>query len=233
MRIPFLSSIAAGQWPGRRSARRVAAAVMFTQLASGTAQAVSVVEPKAELAAAPISLSRDFNPTTRFDPTTGVTRITGIVARDLCVMLTLPLRWETADDRTAGLRETRSGVELALSVRAVDAPTTPLDPDLTSRDAHLLQSEYEDLFGRPAQAVALTRLASGLARWTATWIDANFSNPAHSLTTEAFLVELPQKRVLEMSLSNVGTREAYEDLAQEVLSRLKVSGAGQCGREGL
>jgi hypothetical protein len=206
---------------------------MAAQLAFGGARASSAIErPKADFAAASISLSPDLHLTSRFDPILGETRVTGLVGRDLCVMLTLPFAWETADDPTAGLRATKSGAELALSVRSLDEAPKRSDPDLARSDALLLQREYEDLIGRPAQSVVLAPLQSGVTRWTATWIDANLSNAAHALTTEAILVELPRNRVLELSLGNAGTREAYEDLVHDALSRLAVSSAEQCGHNG-
>ncbi|MPR07156.1 hypothetical protein [Microvirga tunisiensis] len=99
--------------------------------------------------------------------------------------------------------------------------------DLATRDAAVLQQDYEQLLGRPAQSVSLSSDA-GATRWSATWIDASLPSASHAMTVETLIVPLSSEWVLELSLSGVDTQEAYNGLAGHLLARLKVQGRPAC-----
>jgi len=94
-------------------------------------------------------------------------------------------------------------------------------------DAAALQQDYEGLLGRPAQSISLSTDA-GATRWSATWVDANLPMASHAMTVEALIVPLSNAWVLELSLSGVETREAYDALAARLLARLRVQGRASC-----
>ena len=68
----------------------------------------------------------------------------------------------------------------------------------------------------------------GATRWSATWIDANLPEASHGMTVETLIVPLSGDWVLELSLSGIETREAYDALARHLLARLKVQGRVSC-----
>jgi hypothetical protein len=126
-----------------------------------------------------------------------------------------------------GLEAVPSDVELAVSLRSAQDLRDMPQPDLASRDAAVLQRDYEELLGRPAQSVSLSSNA-GATRWSATWVDANLPTTSHAMTVETLIVLLSAEWVLELSLSGVETQEAYNALTQRLLSRLKVQGRAAC-----
>ena len=160
----------------------------------------------------------------RFDPSTRQTWLTGRAGADLCFSLALPDEWRLT---AQGVEAVRSEVELAVSLRSAQELRDLPQPDLASRDAAVLQRDYEELLGRPAQSVSLTSNA-GATRWSATWVDANLSTASHAMTVETLIVPLSAEWVLELSLSGVDTNEDYNALTQRMLSRLKVQGRGAC-----
>ena len=160
----------------------------------------------------------------RFDAAAQQTLVTGKAAPDLCFSLSLPEEWRRTEE---GLKAVRSDASLALGLRSAEELSALPQPDLASRDAAALQQDYEDLLGRPAQSVSQSTDA-GATRWSATWVDANLPMASHAMTVETLIVPLSNAWVLELSLSGVETREAYDALAARVLARLRVQGRASC-----
>ena len=160
----------------------------------------------------------------RFNAAAQQTLVTGKAAPDLCFSLSLPEEWRRTEE---GLKAVRSDASLALGLRSAEELSALPQPDLASRDAAALQQDYEDLLGRPAQSVSQSTDA-GATRWSATWVDANLPMASHAMTVETLIVPLSNAWVLELSLSGVETREAYDALAARVLARLRVQGRASC-----
>lgn len=160
----------------------------------------------------------------RFNAAAQQTLVTGKAAPDLCFSLSLPEEWRRTEE---GLKAVRSDASLALGLRSAEELSALPQPDLASRDAAALQQDYEDLLGRPAQSVSQSTDA-GATRWSATWVDANLPMTSHAMTVETLIVPLSNAWVLELSLSGVETREAYDALAARVLARLRVQGRASC-----
>jgi len=160
----------------------------------------------------------------RFDSVTRQTVATGMAAPGLCFSFVLPDEWRTT---AQGLDAVASEGELAVSLRSTQELRDLPHPDLASRDAAVLQRDYEELLGRPAQSVSLSA-GMGAARWSATWTDANLPTASRTMTVEALIVPLSTEWVLELSLSGLHTRQAYDALAQQLLSRLRVQGKASC-----
>ena len=160
----------------------------------------------------------------RFNAAAQQTLVTGRAAPDLCFSLSLPEEWRRTEE---GLKAVRSDASLAVSLRSAEELSALPQPDLASRDAAALQQDYEDLLGRPAQSVSQSTDA-GATRWSATWVDANLPMTSHAMTVETLIVPLSNAWVLELSLSGVETREAYDALAARLLARLRVQGRASC-----
>ncbi|MBM6593070.1 hypothetical protein [Microvirga pudoricolor] len=164
----------------------------------------------------------------RFDPAVNETRLFAQVTPRLCVSMGVPGEWRLgfADGRAA-LVSVADEAELALAIRSArDLQHLP-QSDLPSRDAALLQSDYESMLGRPAQAVSLDMFTSGVMRWTATWIDGQLPTASRALTVETFIVPLSDEWLVELSLDNVEARDAYQALARQALASLDTH--AQCG----
>jgi hypothetical protein len=166
----------------------------------------------------------------RFDARTGQTRVLGPVAPEACFALSLPQEWRS---QTGGLdthlKAASSNAELEVSLRSAYELRGLPQPDLASRDAALLQQDYENLLGRPAQSISLASLAAGASRWSATWVDAHLPSGAHGMTVETLIVPLSSDWVLELSLTNVEERAHYEALMKAMLTSLKVQRGPACG----
>jgi len=160
----------------------------------------------------------------RFNAAAQQTLVTGRAAPDLCFSLSLPEEWRRTEE---GLKAVRSDASLALGLRSAEELSALPQPDLAGRDAAALQQDYEDLLGRPAQSISLSTDA-GATRWSATWVDANLPMASHAMTVETLIVPLSNAWVLELSLSGVETREAYDALAARLLARLRVQGRASC-----
>jgi hypothetical protein len=156
----------------------------------------------------------------RFNAAAQQTLVTGRASPDLCFSLSLPEEWRRTEE---GLKAVRSDASLALGLRSAEELSALPQPDLAGRDAAALQQDYEDLLGRPAQSISLSTDA-GATRWSATWVDANLPMASHAMTVETLIVPLSNAWVLELSLSGVETREAYDALA----ARLRVQGRASC-----
>ncbi|MBF9233811.1 hypothetical protein [Microvirga alba] len=165
----------------------------------------------------------------KFDPVLRETYVASRVTPNLCFSLALPREWRVAvDDLKTSLNAVFSTAELDMNLRSArDLQSLP-QSDLARRDAALLQRDYEGIFGRPAQSVSLASPAPGVVRWSATWIDANLPGTSHAMTIEIVLVPLSRDWMLEFSLNNVETREAYDALVRQVLSGLRVQGGAEC-----
>ncbi|MEZ0169436.1 hypothetical protein [Microvirga sp. TS319] len=163
----------------------------------------------------------------RFDPQARQTRVAGSVGSDQCFAFALPQEWHSM---TGGLdtrlKSTLSDAELQVSLRSSHELRGLPQPDLTSRDAALLQQDYENLLGRPAQSVSLASLSPGASRWSATWIDANL--PGGPMTVEAFIVPLSEDWVLELSFSHLNAEGEYNALSRSLLTGLSVHEGGRC-----
>jgi hypothetical protein len=160
----------------------------------------------------------------RFNAAAQQTLVTGRAAPDLCFSLSLPEEWRRTEE---GLKAVRSDASLALGLRSAEELSALPQPDLAGRDAAALQQDYEDLLGRPAQSISLSTDA-GATRWSATWVDANLPMASHAMTVETLIVPLSNAWVLELSLSGVETREAYDALVARLLERLRVQGRASC-----
>jgi len=160
----------------------------------------------------------------RFNAAAQQTLVTGRAAPDLCFSLSLPEEWRRTEE---GLKAVRSDASLALGLRSAEELSSLPQPDLAGRDAAALQQDYEGLLGRPAQSISLSTDA-GATRWSATWVDANLPMASHAMTVETLIVPLSNAWVLELSLSGVETREAYDALAARLLARLRVQGRASC-----
>jgi hypothetical protein len=166
-----------------------------------------------------------------FDPTKNETHVDGQVAADLCIALMLPQEWRlTQDTEAIRLQAARSGDELLVSIRSeADLRAFP-QVDMAGRDAAALQQEYEAMLGRPAQAVAHQPTnRSGVSRWSATWVDANFVNASHSFSIETFIVESPGNRTVELTLTKVAARDSYDAEIAAMLSSLQLTAGTECG----
>jgi hypothetical protein len=160
----------------------------------------------------------------RFDPMIRQTSVRGAVPSGLCFSFSLPEEWHST---AHGLKSALSDIEIGIGLRSAGELRDMPQPDLASRDAALLQRDYEELLGRPAQSISLSSDA-GATRWSATWVDANLPSASHVMTVETLIVPLSGEWVLELSLFGVETREAYNALAQRLLARLKVQGRAAC-----
>jgi hypothetical protein len=165
----------------------------------------------------------------RFDPAVQETIVASRVTPSLCFVLSLPQEWRsnTSGDKTS-FKAASFEAELEVSLRSAHELQNLPQPDLASRDAAFLQQDYEGLLGRPAQSVSLTSPTPGATRWSATWIDANLPSASRAMTVEALIVPLSNEWVLELSLTDLETREAYNALIQKVLAGLKVRGGAAC-----
>ncbi|MGO4526552.1 hypothetical protein AB4097_17015 [Microvirga sp. 2MCAF35] len=159
-----------------------------------------------------------------FDAATHQTQVSGKVASDLCFSFALPEEWRLTE---IGLKATVSNADLSIGLRSADELRDLPQFDLAIRDAKALQREYEQMLGRPAQSVSLSSEA-GATRWSATWIDASLPTASHAMTVETLIVPLSSEWVLELSLSGVESREAYDALAWHLLTRLKVQDRAAC-----
>ncbi|QRM30425.1 hypothetical protein [Microvirga sp. VF16] len=183
------------------------------------------VAPVAQAANDPLDRIGGHEPIqAHFDSTTHRTRVSGKAAPDLCFSFSLPDEWHLAD---TSLKAVVSNADLTIDLRSAEELRDMPQSDLAARDAAVLQRDYEELLGRPAQSVSLSSDA-GAMRWSATWIDANLPSASHAMTIETVIVPLSSEWVLELSLSGVATREAYDALAQHLLVRLKVQGRAAC-----
>ncbi|MBJ6126420.1 hypothetical protein [Microvirga splendida] len=160
----------------------------------------------------------------RFDGMTRQTSVTGEVPSGLCFSFSLPEEWRLT---AQGVKSALSDVEIGVSLRSAAELRDMPQPDLASRDAAFLQRDYEELLGRPAQSVSLSS-QGGAKRWSATWIDANLPTASRAMTVETLIVPLSNEWVLELSLSGIDTKDAYDSLAQRLLARLKVQGRASC-----
>jgi hypothetical protein len=166
----------------------------------------------------------------RFDPERQETQVAGRVEPGLCFSFRLPQEWRARLDGPKTRLETASShAEFELGLRSARELRHMPQPDLASRDAAVLQRDYEDLLGRPAQSVSLAASIAGATRWSATWIDIHLPAASHAMTVETFIVPLSSEWILELSLSNVEKRESYDALMQTLLAELNVQGAAACG----
>ena len=167
----------------------------------------------------------------RFDARLRRTLVAGRAGSGQCFSFTLPYEWRsTTGGLETRLRSASSDAELLVGLRSSHELHGLPQPDLASRDAALLQQDYESLLGRPAQSVSLASLAPGAIRWSATWVDDNL--PGSPMTVEAFIVPLSQDWVLELSLSNLEAREEYEAIVRSLLRELSLrQGTGCAGGE--
>ncbi|MCG7393376.1 hypothetical protein MHY87_10705 [Microvirga sp. ACRRW] len=165
----------------------------------------------------------------RFDPQSGNTRVAGRVASGVCFALSLPQEWR-AQTGEAGihLKAAFSQAELEVGLRSAHELRGMPQPDLASRDAALLQQDYENLLGRPAQSVSLASVSTGAIRWSATWFDAYLPANSHGMTIETLIVPMSSDWVLELSVTQVEERERYEALLQSMLAGLRVQRDSDC-----
>jgi hypothetical protein len=183
------------------------------------------VAPQAQAANDPLSASQMGETVqARFDPVTRQTVVTGTIPSDGCFSFSLPNEWHMSAE---GLTSSLSDMQVAVGLRSSQELRGMPQPDLVSRDAAFLQRDYEEMLGRPAQSVSLTSTA-GATRWSATWIDANLPTASKAMTVETLIVPLSAQWVLELSLTGIESREAYDALAQQLLARLKLRGVALC-----
>jgi hypothetical protein len=166
----------------------------------------------------------------RFDPASQETHVARRITPSLCLAFSLPQEWDlNTQDGKASLKAVSYDAGLDVSLRSAHELQDLPQPDLARRDAAVLQRDYESIIGRPAQSVSLAFPAPGATRWSATWIDANLPAAASAMTIETFIVPLSNEWVLELSFTDVVSREIYNALAQKVLSGLQVRDGAACG----
>jgi len=164
----------------------------------------------------------------QFDPRSGQTRVMGRASSEQCFLLTLPQEWQAAaGGLETRLKSTSSDAELKVNLRSSHELRGLPQRDIASRDAALLQQDYESLLGRPAQSVSLASLTPEATRWSATWVDANL--PSGPMTVETFIVPLSQDWVLELSFTQVTAKEEYELLVRSLLAGLELRRGSGCG----
>jgi len=164
-----------------------------------------------------------------FDSASQVTRIAERIAPDLCFSLHLPQEWRSkAEGAGISLEAVSFSARLEISLRSAQELRDMPQPDLASRDAAVLQRDYEHLLGRPAQSVSLDRSPYGATRWSATWIDANLPSASRSLTVETFILPLSSEWILELSLTHVEMPEVHDALIRRILSGLKIMTRKAC-----
>jgi hypothetical protein len=164
----------------------------------------------------------------RYEPQARQTRIAAQPASDVCASLALPQEWHsTSGGIETHLKSAVSDAALTVSLRSSHELRGLPQPDLASRDAALLQQDYESLLGRPAQSVSLLPVSAGTTRWSATWIDPHL--PSGPMTVEAFIVPLSEDWVLELSLSDVDTKDEHDSLVRSLLTGLRVQHGQGCG----
>lgn len=163
----------------------------------------------------------------QFDPRSGQTNIVGRASSGQCFFLSLPQEWHAvAGGMETRLKSTASAAELTVNLRSSQELRGLPQSDLASRDAALLQQDFENLLGRPAQSVSLASLTAQTTRWSATWIDASL--PSGPMTVETFIVPMPEGWVLELSFANVAAKDEYEALVRSLLSGLELRQGGGC-----
>ena len=186
--------------------------------------------PKADAAKAQVQTPSDLSEAVqaRFDPHARQTRVAGHVSSNLCFSFVLPQEWRsTTGGLETRLKSASSDAELKVSLRSTHELRGLPQPDLVSRDAALLQQDYENLLGRPAQSVSLASLSPAATRWSATWVDAYL--PGGPVTVEAFIVPLSGDWVLELSFSGMNVKEEYDALVRTLLTGLKAQEGSSCG----
>jgi hypothetical protein len=166
----------------------------------------------------------------RYDPQQGETLVQGKVAPGTCLSFKLRDEWSiSAGDGGAHVLTGRSGAAVELRVRQAEELGGLPQHHLAERDAAILQRTYEDMIGKPVQAVAHASTAyRGVSRWSATWIDGNLDSSGHALTIEAFIVETGPASVMEMSLTGFGSPETYEAEVGRMLGSLNLTDGRDC-----
>lgn len=195
----------------------------------GLMAAVLSGNPGAQAAKIPLQGASGFDEFVhvQFDQRLRQTRVAGRVASHRCFSLALQQEWRsTTGGMETRLRSALTRAELAVSLRSAHELRGLPQADLASRDAALLQQDYESLLGRPAQSVSLVPLSPETTRWSATWVDAHL--PSGPLTVEAFIVPLSEDWVLELSFSNITVKEEYDSLVRSLLAGLKVHHGPSC-----
>jgi hypothetical protein len=161
----------------------------------------------------------------RFQPLTRETQIVGRITPNLCFTFSLPEEWRL---HASGLKAVSSDAELEVSLRSSHELRDLPQSDLASRDAAVLQRDYEELLGRPAQSISLSSKA-GASLWSATWVDANLPTASHAMTVETMILPLSSNDVLELSLSGIEAQDDHDMLVQRMLAGLRVQGRASCG----
>jgi hypothetical protein len=170
-------------------------------------------------------------PAIRYMPAIGETQITARLDPALCVAFSLPQEWRQDNPDGTGIRlvaSTGEG-EIELAWRAVRDLTELPRGEAVVRDAALLQRDHEAVLGRKAQASSVETVGRA-TRWTATWIDTSLPAPSHTLTVETYIVPASHEWLLELSVSDIGDRRAYDNLVRQVLSNIRTASTAQCGR---
>jgi hypothetical protein len=166
----------------------------------------------------------------QFDPIRHETRIQGEILADACMTLQLTGEWKLSgsDDSRSSLA-TASGAEIEVRVRpAAELKSVP-HGDLADREAAALQRTYEEIVGKPVQAVLHEPTGyKGVSRWSATWFDGNFANAGHSFEIETFIVEASGGSALELTFTNKGSPDAHEAAVARMLSSLRVINGSDC-----
>lgn len=166
----------------------------------------------------------------RFDDQSRQTQVSSHIASKACFSFSLRQKWRsTTGGLETHLKSELSDAELEVSLRPTHELRGLPQADWASRDAALLQQDYENLLGRPAQSVSLVSLSPQTTRWSATWADAHL--PSDPLTVEAFIVSLSEDWVLELSFSNIAVKEEYDTLVRNLLADLMLNQGPGCGSQ--
>jgi hypothetical protein len=165
-----------------------------------------------------------------FDPVRHETLVRSEVAAGSCVMFRLPDEWRLSQgDQGDFSLAAASGAEIVLRLRsAADLKGLP-HPDQAGRNAAALQQEYEEVVGKPVQAVSHEPTGHpGVTRWSATWIDANLAHPGHSLTVETLIVAAADESTLEMTFSGNWGPDLVRFEVSRLLPSLRVISGSDC-----
>jgi len=166
--------------------------------------------------------------TARFDPVARQTQVRERVAEEVCVSFDLEREWSLVRLSDGTTLRAPSGDDLDIHLRSAAELRAFPQPDIGARDAAALQESYEELIGKPAQAVDYRPTAlPGVTRWSATWIDPNSEGPSHTFAFETFIVDVNGSFALELTM-NAGDESTYRIEIAHMLDSLRVTTGPEC-----
>jgi hypothetical protein len=168
---------------------------------------------------------------TFFDAAKHETHVLGNLSGRSCIVFRLRNGWRRseADDVSVSLTQ-ETGARIDVRFRSLGEPTGRRSIERPNSAAAALLLEYEELLGKPVQAVSFRRTGyAGVSRWSATWVDANLASPSHSFTVESLIVSLSGGSTLELTFPGDWNASALEPEVAHLLSTLHVVRGKGCG----